>query len=208
MDRMPDIARATEEATRLLRMQTNLDIWDIRGIKRDKDIVFDSIQHYCGITGISMRRFIGYYGALKDGCTIYDSRNDIYIVLYNFPLNNPERISFQRLNWTLAHELGHIYLGHTNETAVNELEANAFAAQFLMPEVTMCSTMSMFPEYTIEDIMKIFRVSREAAKRRIETMKEHYEFVPGEASDYIWKKQNPRVFRHFRMKEEGEEFVI
>ncbi len=208
MDRMPDIARATEEATRLLRMQTNLDIWDVRGIKRDRDIIFDSIQHYCDITGISLRKYIGYYGGLRDGCTIHDARNNIYIVLYNYPLNTPERISFPRLNWTLAHELGHIYMDHKEESAVNELEANHFAAQFLMPEVSMCSTMWMFPEYTVEDIAKIFHVSREAAKRRIETMNGHYEFVPSEASDYIWKKQNPAVFRHFRRKEEGEEFVI
>lgn len=208
MDRMPDIARATEEATKLLRMQANLDIWDIRWIKCDKDIIFDSIQHYCEITRSSMRKFIGYYGALRDGCTIYDPRNDIYIILYNYPLNMPDRISLPRLNWTVSHELGHVYLGHTEETATNELEADAFAAQFLMPEVSMCSMMWMFPEYTVDDVMKIFHVSRRAATRRIKTIKEHYEFLPGEASDYIWKKQNPQVFRHFRRKEEGEEFVI
>ena len=39
-----------------------------------------------------------------------------------------------RINFTLAHEIGHILLGHDNDSPENELAANRFAAELLMPE--------------------------------------------------------------------------
>lgn len=63
----------------------------------------------------------------------YDPRPDINAVFYN------EDAQFERLRFTLAHELGHKVLGHHDIYAVTlprieqEREANAFAAELLAP---------------------------------------------------------------------------
>ena len=200
----PDFARATREATRLLAMQKDTNwVMSMTWIKRDKNIIFDTMQRYCALTGAPLQKFMDH-GALKDGCTVYDPQNDLYIVFYNFPIRKSEgrHVYLSRLNWTLAHELGHIYLGHTRETPIAEIEANHFAAQLLMPEVSMCSIKWMFPDVTADDISDIFMVSKVAAEKRLKTLRKHYEFVPGKESDRIWKLQKDMVFYHF--KEKGE----
>lgn len=85
-----------------------------------------------------------------------------------------------RIRWTLAHEIGHIVLGHFNydETfllrggldeqkySVLELEANAFAAELLAPtfilyNLGICS---------VEGIQEICFLSREASERRFSNL--------------------------------------
>lgn len=42
----------------------------------------------------------------------------------------------ERRNWTFCHELGHIILGHSSEpTPDDDLEADRFAAELMLPEV-------------------------------------------------------------------------
>lgn len=203
---IPDFERATKEATKLLAMQKDLLFYahDIRGIRTNKNIIFDSMQAYCALTHAPLGKFMGYNGLLKDGCTIYDHRNDLYLILYNFPLERGSLIPLTRLNWTLSHELGHIYLGHTTESRVNEIEANHFAAQLLMPDISMVSIVWMFDNVTVEDISNLFWVSKEAARKRLDTVRRHYDFIPGPLSDDIWKRQRDRIFRYFKEKEFAE----
>ncbi len=55
------------------------------------------------------------------------------------------RLSAFRLRWTLAHELGHLILGHQvfgRPTRDTEGEANAFASEFLLPEEVMHDVFS------------------------------------------------------------------
>ncbi len=51
-----------------------------------------------------------------------------YIIIYN------EKHSRRRIRWTIAHELGHIFLGHFEHPETSkDSEANYFAQQLLMP---------------------------------------------------------------------------
>ncbi len=51
------------------------------------------------------------------------------LILYN------DRIPHhRRVNFTIAHELGHVYLRHTDESDKSQREADRFAAALLMPE--------------------------------------------------------------------------
>lgn len=78
-----------------------------------------------------------------------------------------------RARFTVAHELGHLLLGHpgnqprgrpgqTIKAAVAELEseANTFASEFLMPPEMID------PALSVEKIARLFQVSNEAAARR------------------------------------------
>ena len=81
--------------------------------------MIDSIQHFSHLTGAPVYQFTGRKGLLKDGCTIV--YQGIYLVLYNV-----SEINQQRLNWTLAHEIGHIYLEHQTDGALQEVEAVSY----------------------------------------------------------------------------------
>lgn len=86
-----------------------------------------------------------------------------------------------RIRWTLAHEIGHIELGHLfnhKETALSrsgltpskykvlEDEAHLFAAELLVPIAMVRATGCCCPG----DIMKIFKISQQAAANRLKDL--------------------------------------
>ena len=104
---------------------------DVLKLKYDKLIIFDTLSHYCSTTRATLDELTAHTD-LRDGCTLNVLGPDgtLHIVLYNESTFNPGRRSF-----TLAHEVGHIYLEHQNDTHNNEAEANCFASTLLMPPV-------------------------------------------------------------------------
>lgn len=91
-------------------------------------VVFDSFASFCEKTGKHPSLLAGE-GA--EGVTLrWDGQ---YIVLYRETVESERRRAF-----TLAHEVGHILLGHAGEApAVEEREANAFAAALLCPAIAV-----------------------------------------------------------------------
>lgn len=70
--------------------------------------------------------FLCDFGTDKlDGFTIIGDENPIIFINKDMP--------WCRSRFTLAHELGHIVLGHVQKQGIEE-EANEFASEFLMPE--------------------------------------------------------------------------
>ena len=102
----PDFDKA-EHRARLLRIaQSNSDLTlDVRKMEFDLPIIIDTFQNYASLTGISLSKLSPCDG-LKDGYTII--AKGVYVVLYD----DRHTYGQERLNWTLAHEIGHIYLGH------------------------------------------------------------------------------------------------
>ena len=75
--------------------------------------------------------------------------------------------SFERLRWTLAHEIGHIVLGHmekisTKSGELMEAEANYFAKELLMP----LPVLARIGARSAADIGRVCGVSYEAAQIR------------------------------------------
>ena len=79
----PDFDKCEKLATQLLlQQQTPNSLYvDVRKLKYDVPICFDTIQHYCAVTGSSILSLTGAQEMLKDGCTI--KKYGINIVLYN-----------------------------------------------------------------------------------------------------------------------------
>lgn len=98
----------------------------------------------------------------NEGITI--ESNGRYIILIN-----PANSTLERNRFTIAHEIGHIYLQHvsTNNKLI-EKEANMFASRILMP-------MFLIKELNItsaEELAKISQVSIEAATWRMKRYNE------------------------------------
>ena len=108
--------------------------------------------------------FIAYIGGKKE-------------IFINDKINNRPRRRF-----TMAHELGHGILNHDirkihfrnseidSQTDMQELEANVFARDILMP-ATVLAALNI---HTPEEIMKLCDVSRRSAEIRAERMEELY----------------------------------
>ena len=127
-------SRAHTLARELLLMQkpARLPI-RVERLRFDKSLIIDSLENYCALTGDTLRGLCAdSRAALQDGCTLIRRRGtqNIYIVLYNQSAR-----SIRRRNFTLAHEVGHIYLGHEQDGPAWERQANAFASELLMPRI-------------------------------------------------------------------------
>ena len=190
----PDFEKCTQLATELLYKQNIQDrTLDIRNLKYDKTIIFESIQNYCLLTHTPLSTFISdEKQTLKDGCTLVDKDNNLYVVLYN-----DEITYYEHLNWTLAHEIGHIYLGHTKDNELEEIEAHFFAAQLFMPEYSIFMMSKEYGTITPETLSEIFGVSPEAAWKRLRTMNRKNFYRSSRIDKEIWNIQRKRVELYF-----------
>lgn len=89
---------------------------------------------------------------------------------------NQDEVEY-RIRFGIMHEFGHYVLGHKfnlKETAplyhTQELEANCFAAQMLMPEQLLRECQNRGKTVSVEFIKQSFAVSEDAASKRKRTM--------------------------------------
>lgn len=163
----PRFKECTEKATRLLCRQEMLGrALSIRKLTYDRCIIFDTIQNYASITGFSEAQL--RCTLLKDGCVL--KRKGVNIVLY-------EESTFghwERFNWTLGHEVGHVYMEHRHHGPTEEVEAHFFTSQLFLPEYTIRQMVEDRRVIDANDLSQIFWVSIEAAKKRIRTLKKYH----------------------------------
>lgn len=106
----------------------------------------------------------------KDGFSVYNNRN--FYIFYN-----PFQIT-TRQNFTIAHELGHIVLGHhkltgkryiahSNSNNILERQANIFARNILMPAY---ETKEMLKVKSYRELIDYYEVSKSMFKIRIKTL--------------------------------------
>lgn len=134
----------------------------------------------------------------SDGFTLSDCGQ--YIVYYN-DFCTPERCRF-----TLAHELGHILLGHlphgglvNREPAPNdnafEQQANVFASRLLAPACVLYGVGAT----SAEEIMQLCRISRQSATYRAERMNvlnQRQKFFTAEKERAVYLQFEPFITNH------------
>lgn len=199
----PNFDKCTREATKLLYKQTISDrVLNVTDLKYDRNILFDSIQNYCQYTRVPITNFISEEkDTLKDGCTLYDKATGYYVVLYNAGITY-----FEHRNWTLGHEIGHIYLGHTKDGDIEEVEAHFFASQLFMPEYSIYMMAHEYGPVNVDALVEIFGVSPEAAKKRIGTMNKKYCVSATEKDKEIWELQKERVAIYYDCLKDGADY--
>ncbi len=112
--------------------------------------------------------------------------NGAHIIFYN-ESEQPYRIRF-----SIVHELGHYILGHKLNLSRNdplygiqEVEANCFAAQIIMPEQLLRQCTNRGKTISTDFIMNSFGVSDDAANKRNATLaKTIYEWRSREERQY------------------------
>ncbi|MCL2857308.1 MAG: ImmA/IrrE family metallo-endopeptidase [Oscillospiraceae bacterium] len=164
----PEILRAKQLARELLLSQksTRLPV-SVERLSFDRSVLIDSLEHYCVMTGSTVRQLCaGNMAALKDGCTLVRQRGDrkVYVILYNARANSVRRQSF-----TLAHEVGHIYLEHEDDDPESERQADAFAAELLLPQVLAAKFLGGLAVEAdpVAALAQTFAVSQSMARQRL-----------------------------------------
>lgn len=137
-------------------------------------------------------------GKLKDGISFLGEKKgiDSFFIYYNDRIKTVERIRF-----TLAHELGHIILKHTQESELAEAEADCFAGYLLAPP----ELIHLIQPEDYLDVREAFFLSKNCASNAFNRYKawlkkqysNHFEY-----SEYEIKMINK--FSYCLMKEEVE----
>ncbi|MCM1164893.1 MAG: ImmA/IrrE family metallo-endopeptidase [Lachnospiraceae bacterium] len=143
---------------RMMQPANSLSL-NVLSMEYDRYVYFDSFENYSKLCGVPLSA-LTMNGKLKDGYTIKVNKNVNVILYHEGSTGKP------RLNWTLAHEIGHIYLGHDDDGEIQEVEANQFAAELLMP-TPIITRLARKISLTPNVIAKTFSVSEEAAKHKI-----------------------------------------
>lgn len=149
MTRPADPRRAALQAYRcLMKLQiTELPVRPLAILRRCKNTVVYTFAKAAEALGMEDESFACCYSA-TDAFTL--RRGSQYIVCYREG-GNPAR-----LNFTLAHELGHILLHHDAENAAEEMEADCFASHLLCPQIVVEGK-------TPEEVATMCYVSRSAS---------------------------------------------
>lgn len=120
-------------------------LW-VKDMAYNVKVIFDTFSHYETLSGTKMPH--------DEGCTV--RYGDMNIVLYSPSWN------VGRVNYTLAHEVGHIVLRHTGSEH-DESEANRFASALLMPPCVMSFLKKRGMVRSPKEAARFFGVSLEAA---------------------------------------------
>lgn len=136
----------------------------------------------------------------SDGLTFY--AQDIPVILYN------ESCIMGRIRFTVAHELGHIILGHVSQgsvTTVNrepapgddphETAANQFAARLLAPACVLWG----LDLHTPEEIAQACHISNQAARFRANRMQVLYD-----RNKFLLSPLEQRLYQQFLPFIKGE----
>lgn len=154
----PNFKKARNKASEILLLQDHisfpLDVEKI--IIGNKKILFSSYKNYSLKTNISLND-LTINGVFNDAMVINYSK-DTKIVLYNSEINSKGRIL-----WSKAHELGHIVLEHEKQNQKEEIEADTFASQLLLPQCLLKELIKSGVKVTINYLTKKFGLSTAAA---------------------------------------------
>lgn len=189
MEYKPDIRKAMNAADELLLAALTITVFPysvIELIKTTTDIQVRSF-HYLRKRGIDPLAF-----GSKDA--IIFSYKGMMIMAYD---NMAVRT---RIRFSILHELGHFILGHNMDTNIpmalyrkQEIEANYFAAQLLMPEQVLGELRKRLVCLNTENVKSYFGVSREAAEVRLGSLQQGLDIRsrwPGEYDDIILSRYN------------------
>lgn len=171
-----DYTAAGQAATALLlRQRLHTLRFQIQSLHYEQAIRFDTMQNYCALTRATMDS-LRRDGDMRDAVTLRVARDGK--VRY-YVLCNQEASHSLRKRFTLAHEVGHICLDHADDSPAREREANAFAAQLLLPQILVEHYVRLNRgRVTAAELSAVFGVSRDVAENRLRSMRRPAPYTP------------------------------
>lgn len=129
MTELPDYKKATNAAYEELQnydgRYPQIDIF--RLILNKSNIRLHTFTELASRLGVTVAEFTSVFSESEMGYTVYDTKNERWLIFYN------DTKSVTTIRFTIAHELGHIILRHTEDNSTTDKEANCFARNLLCP---------------------------------------------------------------------------
>ena len=137
----------------------------------------------------------------EKGKSFFDGQD--WVIVYN------DRLPTPMIRCTVAHELGHIFLGHEmtaikyarydafERSAKSEEQADQFAYRLLCPACVLWG----LDLHTAEEIAEVCHVERSVAERRAKRMKQLYErnrFLTLPLEKQVYERFDPFIQDYFR----------
>lgn len=162
---MPTTDRARVLAVKLLLRQTITSLQtDPFHLDCSGTILVDSLQHYAVCVGRRPEEFMA--DSIQD-CLVLQ-RKGKHLILYNQDI-----LCSARKRWSVAHEIGHICCRHCCDKPPQENEANAFAAELLVPSVVAGELYRRGRIKSPADLCTLFGISAQAACHRFSELDCH-----------------------------------
>jgi Zn-dependent peptidase ImmA (M78 family)/ribosomal protein L37E len=135
-----------------------------------------SYSDFAKTGGLTILQVIEYFESDLGACA-YNRTTEQYVIYYNDTKNNPQLDRF-----TIAHELGHVFLNHYSEVDSDVLlrkkiarwkyrrfenEANCFARNLLAPVPLVEEMIDLDSPMVIPDMQAAFNISFQAANARL-----------------------------------------
>lgn len=114
--------------------------------------------------------FLRNIASSEHGFTIKCPETNNYLICINEQKDNTTR------RFTVAHELGHIILNHTEDDEVSDKEANCFARNLLCP----LQIVDNFGVQTVQDYVNCFEISEPMAEVTISNRKSDEYYITRE----------------------------
>lgn len=170
------------KAYEILILQKNLNFpIDVFNLKTNFNVKILSFSELSNISGYSINDII----KLSDGSDAFKYEKDnVVLIVYNDKIKNSNRI-----RWSIAHEYGHIILNHKDQADQNEIEANFFAANLLLPRCILKELKSKRDYIDINYLQNKFSISKEASEKFFSNINSRgFEFFQNEYDDIILAK--------------------
>lgn len=149
-------------ASFLLRQSVLYPVIDVRDMELPDYVLLSDFDSYAVAVGVDPR-VLHLSGKLLDGYTV---RFGAYsLILYDAAY---ETACPQRLRFSLAHEIGHILLGHIKDDDTCEQEANYFSSQIVAPDCVVLPILTGYRSHDIDVIRTKFGVSWDTAAIKVD----------------------------------------
>lgn len=127
---------------------------------RKAGVLIISYTRYSKLSGIPLYELLDELP--EEGFACVGLRPDLRLLMYDDTAFKPRKLH------TLSHEIGHLVQGHTQHGAQEEIEANAFAAQFRSPSAIIFELRRR--GYTVSEdlLIQVFGLSKESASKRMD----------------------------------------
>lgn len=183
MIKFPDYRSATNAAydTLIKYREFSFPISPIRIIRQLDHVALHTYYDLIERRGFSRILFINFFVSSEHGFTA-KHKND-YIIYYN------EQKDTTTIRFTLAHELGHIILGHTRDGYAENQEANCFARNLLCP-IPAIIEMSLQTE---NEYIDAFNISEPMAYYAMKHRSSDYHYISRDNYNYY----NDNVYSYY-----------
>lgn len=202
-----DFENIISKAYETLIIQDNLlfplDVFNIKLNLNMKIISFDELAQISSTSYEQIKELSQNADAFK-----YE-QNGILLIVYDNKIQ-----SLGRKRWSIAHEYGHVVLNHRCQSDQNEIEANFFAANLLLPQCILKELLIKRGDITKDYLKGKFGISEEAATKYLARINGRgFDYFKNEYDDIILGKskkfldneiRNSRLFQ-IQLEDEMQE---